>query len=218
MSTHPALDLALPSTFPAEIEDLVIDELRRDVQTLRQCALTCSGWLPRSRHHLFFSVQLRTIRQLFSLCSAITEYSHLRPLVRSVSLEATTVRPDSEHLTEITPIPLLNLLPNMTRWFILGAPVYNAKETMKDTENMEGHPPQGGAVVDTNRDWRRRRPYQAAPPCHRMALACLRRYSITIQELYLRRVSFPTSMDCARLILSFPALRSLKCERIFVES
>ncbi len=73
MSTLPGDDMALPSTFPAEIEDLIIDELHGDVWTLRQCALTCSGWLPRSRYNLYFSVRVDRKEKLLSLYSAMAQ-------------------------------------------------------------------------------------------------------------------------------------------------
>ncbi|KAI0758789.1 hypothetical protein C8Q74DRAFT_1388511 [Fomes fomentarius] len=102
--------MSFPSTFPPEIKDLIIDELRGDVETLRQCALTCSGWLRRSRYNLYLDIQVYTRTQLFSLCSAITEHTHLRPLVQSVTLQPED-RPDSLYLMYTIPIPLLTLLP-----------------------------------------------------------------------------------------------------------
>ncbi len=204
-TTLPAHDTAIPSTMPPEIEERVIDELRYNVNTLRQCSLTCSRWLPRSRHHLFAVVRVQTREQLFSLCAAITQYTHLRPLVHSVTLQPEAYRPKSEHLTETIPVPLLTLLPNLTRWSVIGQPLCKAKEM--DTED---HGPQ----EYTDRD---REVCYPAPPCHRMALACLRRNSTTIQNLHLSKLSFPTSMDCAKLLLSFPALSSLRCDGILVQ-
>ncbi|KAI8980101.1 hypothetical protein BD414DRAFT_516553 [Trametes punicea] len=43
---------------PAELDDLILDHLRDDRRTLRACALTCSGWLPRAHYHLFRSIYL----------------------------------------------------------------------------------------------------------------------------------------------------------------
>ncbi|KAI0758747.1 hypothetical protein C8Q74DRAFT_1299730 [Fomes fomentarius] len=80
---------------------------------------------------------------------------------------------------------------------------------------MEGHGAQEGTAVDTGRE--KLRMLYPAPPCHRMSLACLRRHSATIQKLHLANLTFPTSMDYARLLLSFPALRSFECGGISVE-
>ncbi|KAL6307453.1 hypothetical protein BKA93DRAFT_727392 [Sparassis latifolia] len=41
---------------PAEIRDRIIDTLHADRPALRACSLTCHGWLPRARYHLFRSV------------------------------------------------------------------------------------------------------------------------------------------------------------------
>ena len=47
---HPAL--------PWEITDGIIDQLHSDWNVLRICSTVCSGWLVRSRYHLFSTVQL----------------------------------------------------------------------------------------------------------------------------------------------------------------
>ncbi|KAI0758774.1 hypothetical protein C8Q74DRAFT_1359666 [Fomes fomentarius] len=212
MSTLPRYDIPFRSTFPPEIKDLIIDQLHGDVETLRQCALTCSGWLRRSRYNLYFSVRVERREQLFSLCSAITQYTHLRPLVRSVTLAPERLRSaDEQYLLEIVPIPLLTLLPNLRHWSLHGRRFRKAKKTMEVTANMEGHGPQEGAIGDTEHIY-------SPLPCDRMSLACLQRHSTTIRELYLGDVCFPTSMDCARLVLSFSALRSLQCDGISVET
>ncbi|KAI0758781.1 hypothetical protein C8Q74DRAFT_1176115, partial [Fomes fomentarius] len=107
--------------FPPEIKDLIIDQLYGDIRTLRQCTLMCSGCLRRSRYNLYFSVRVRTREQLLSLCSAITQYAHLRPLVRSVTLAPDRQRSANEqYLLEIVPIPLLTLLPNLRHWSLHG--------------------------------------------------------------------------------------------------
>ncbi len=203
--------MSFPSTFPPEIEDYIIDQVGYSPRTLRQCALTCSRWLPRSRYNIFVDVQVATREQLFSLCSAIAEYPHLRPLVRSVTLEVIR-RPESAHLIETIPVPLLTLLPHLTRWSLLGRVYVERKKTVEDTENTEG---QGAGV---NADIDAGQVCHTAYPCHRMALASLRRHSTTIQELNLHNACFQTCMDCPRLLLSFPALRSFSCSSLVVKT
>ncbi|KAI0758782.1 hypothetical protein C8Q74DRAFT_1372701 [Fomes fomentarius] len=138
--------VAFPSMFPPEIKDRIIDHLHGDVKTLRQCALTCSEWLPRSRCNLFVAVWVVTRKQLFSLCSAITEYTYLRPLVHSVTLEVRPSRPESRYLIETIPIPLLTLLPNLTCWSLSMRPWNDPKYTMEDIGSTEGHGTQEGIV------------------------------------------------------------------------
>ena len=43
---------------PAEVQDLIIDQLCGDRASLEACSLTCHAWLPRARHHLFKSVKI----------------------------------------------------------------------------------------------------------------------------------------------------------------
>lgn len=60
-STRPAL--------PAEITDVVMDQLHSDLQTLGVCGMVCSEWLIRSRYHIFSTVQLWPwrVRRFFEL-------------------------------------------------------------------------------------------------------------------------------------------------------
>ncbi|KAF8880659.1 hypothetical protein BD779DRAFT_1548254 [Infundibulicybe gibba] len=48
------------SFLPSEIIDLVIDQLEGDRAALKFCSLVCRSWLPRTRHHLFSSLNIRT--------------------------------------------------------------------------------------------------------------------------------------------------------------
>ena len=45
-------------TLPAEVQDLIIDQLHGDRVSLEACSLTCRAWLPRAHHHLFRSVKI----------------------------------------------------------------------------------------------------------------------------------------------------------------
>ena len=45
-----------PDSFPPELIDAVIDQLRGDTNSLRACALASSSWLSTSRYHLFDDV------------------------------------------------------------------------------------------------------------------------------------------------------------------
>ncbi|KAJ6449512.1 hypothetical protein C8R47DRAFT_999175, partial [Mycena vitilis] len=50
----PAVDL------PAEVEELVIDHLYEETESLGCCGLVCKWWLKRSRYHLFGAVSVHT--------------------------------------------------------------------------------------------------------------------------------------------------------------
>ncbi len=214
--TFAAHDMVFPSTFPPEIEDYIIDQLHYDVEPLRQCALTCSRWLLRSRCHLVVVVRVRTMEQLFSFCAFITQYTHVRPFVRSVTLRPERDRPESVHLIETIPVPLLTLLPNLTCWSLFGDQIHHAKGPLSPFKLIPMFPKLPARPEETIYvDWKG---HYSMAPCHRMALACIRRHATTIQELHLSSVSFPASIDCARLVLSFPALRSLHGRGIFMET
>lgn len=48
----------LPSPFPPEIQDHIIDLLHSDIAALRACACTCHVWQTTSQYHLFNSITI----------------------------------------------------------------------------------------------------------------------------------------------------------------
>ena len=65
---------------PPEIYDLVIDNLSNDYRSLKQVALTCRSWLPRSRKYLFESVALVSMANWNHFASCVAWNSPRRPL------------------------------------------------------------------------------------------------------------------------------------------
>ncbi|TBU33872.1 hypothetical protein BD309DRAFT_855433 [Dichomitus squalens] len=106
--------------FPTEIEENLLDLLSDHPQTLRNCALTCRRWLPRSRFHLLRAVSLRTREDLASLCGFLDVDPQCRQWVRSVVM-APIVEKDTQLVLETFPVPSLAALPNLRRWEIRGA-------------------------------------------------------------------------------------------------
>ncbi|KAI0694465.1 hypothetical protein C8T65DRAFT_585001, partial [Cerioporus squamosus] len=51
-----------------DVAENIIDQLSRDVESLRSCSLTCRGWLPRARYHLVASIRVRSREDLYSIC------------------------------------------------------------------------------------------------------------------------------------------------------
>lgn len=45
---------------PQELVDMVIDELRRDQPSLRNCSVVCTAWVPRCRIHLFKNMVVKS--------------------------------------------------------------------------------------------------------------------------------------------------------------
>ncbi|GJF00621.1 hypothetical protein PsYK624_169150 [Phanerochaete sordida] len=48
---------------PAELDDLVIDQLQDDAAALSKCALVRRAWVPRARHHFWRELQLTCARE-----------------------------------------------------------------------------------------------------------------------------------------------------------
>ncbi|KAI0757838.1 hypothetical protein C8Q80DRAFT_124428 [Daedaleopsis nitida] len=174
---------------PIEAAEDIIDELQDDHPSLRNCALTCQAWLPRSRAHLFRTVHIANLAQSTSLRNilTLTSSSMLPQLIQSLDLEvtlgSTTPRHSSLFICEIfdtVPIVMLPLLPNLRNWTIRGIQydlgVYSS--------------------------------FRLRP----ITLACLRRYS-AISKLSLIRVRFHRAADFLMLLDALPALRSLVVER-----
>ncbi|KDQ59095.1 hypothetical protein JAAARDRAFT_33825 [Jaapia argillacea MUCL 33604] len=46
---------------PAELIDLVVEQISHDMETLRSCALTCLTWNARCRYHIFHTISLNYI-------------------------------------------------------------------------------------------------------------------------------------------------------------
>ncbi|EEB92068.1 hypothetical protein MPER_09478 [Moniliophthora perniciosa FA553] len=48
----------LPSDYPQELIDRIIDHCRDEHQDISQCSLVAKKWLPRTRYHLFSSLSI----------------------------------------------------------------------------------------------------------------------------------------------------------------
>ncbi|KAI0758699.1 hypothetical protein C8Q74DRAFT_1209590, partial [Fomes fomentarius] len=81
MSTTTSLLPSVVATLPVEVEEGIIDKLHYHIDALRNCALTCRRWLPRTRYHLFATIRVTTKDELFSLCTSLSQSPHLLPLV-----------------------------------------------------------------------------------------------------------------------------------------
>ncbi|KAF7975681.1 hypothetical protein HWV62_8785 [Athelia sp. TMB] len=66
LSANSSLNRTCGTRFPAELADITIDFLHADRVSLAACSLTCRGWLPAARFHLFYhiDVTVHTWRQL----------------------------------------------------------------------------------------------------------------------------------------------------------
>ncbi|KAI0696118.1 hypothetical protein C8T65DRAFT_583693 [Cerioporus squamosus] len=105
---------------PLEVEENVIDQLSRDVESLRSCSLTCRGWLPRARCHLMASIRVRSREDLYSIC----DYFRLNPRMATfvANLSISPAIPYTEKhpllLLETIPVDLLSRLPKLRSYNI----------------------------------------------------------------------------------------------------
>ena len=101
-----------------EIAELVVDQLRDDIPSLRNVALVSHKHLPRARYHLFDHIRIRNKAQMNALPEFLDEKPYICPLVHAVTISTTDDDPRSFTILEIIPIPLLTRLPNLRRWKI----------------------------------------------------------------------------------------------------
>ncbi|KAI0690164.1 hypothetical protein BC835DRAFT_1281515 [Cytidiella melzeri] len=117
---------------PPELRDSVIDLLQNDRAALRACSLTCRPWLPRSRHHLFRSIQIEpgrrgaAFRTLLDANPDIGQYVQDMeifgsgsdiPIERVVRMEWPTLRagPQTPYTPLVQRCVLDNVLPKSTK-------------------------------------------------------------------------------------------------------
>ena len=88
----------------------IIDQLQDDIQALRNCALTCRQFRPRSRFHVLTRIRLNRKDQLESLYELLDRESFLGGFIRSVAIS----------LLDVVPLPLLARLPNLSHLRLIG--------------------------------------------------------------------------------------------------
>ena len=110
----------MASVFPTEIYEQVIDSLaqfQKPHKALRNCALVCWAWVPRSRLCLFRSISFASTGSegVHRLAKLLDEAPHLRLLIQEVKLSMTQhplgSGPQSRETIEILPFLLYGKLP-----------------------------------------------------------------------------------------------------------
>jgi len=82
---------------PAELNDYIIDHLWNDPASLRSCSLTCHGWLPATRYHLFYRIRIRSSSEClrfrkFLEAPTPLPHSHLSYYVRELVFQDLPLR------------------------------------------------------------------------------------------------------------------------------
>ncbi|PIL22878.1 hypothetical protein GSI_15574 [Ganoderma sinense ZZ0214-1] len=106
------------ATLPVEIEENVIDQLEGDFASLRNCALTCRAWVPRSRTLLLRAVRIATRSSWNDVEDYFEANPDMRPLVQS--LATAPIATERTRLLGTYPASLFKTLPNLRRWEIRG--------------------------------------------------------------------------------------------------
>ncbi|EMD31171.1 hypothetical protein CERSUDRAFT_119983 [Gelatoporia subvermispora B] len=89
-------------SFPPEITDRILDFLHGDVHALRNCSLTCRAWLPRSRFHLFSTMELlRQPSRLESFCAFLQSSPYISPYIEELTIDVITPEDVSTHFPQI---------------------------------------------------------------------------------------------------------------------
>ena len=71
----------------AEIFDIIVDHLHDNHKALAACSLVCRAWLPSSRYHLFFTVQVSDTGNLTRFLDELdSPLSTIAPFVRTLTL------------------------------------------------------------------------------------------------------------------------------------
>ncbi|RPD63568.1 hypothetical protein L227DRAFT_608788 [Lentinus tigrinus ALCF2SS1-6] len=97
---------------PLEVAENIIDQLVHHVDTLRSCALTCRGWLPRSRYHLMTSIRIQAKDDLSSMYDYLSSTPRIASIVRNVSISPADTEGNCLYLKAF-PLLLLSRLPKL---------------------------------------------------------------------------------------------------------
>lgn len=105
---------------PLEVAEGIIDQLHRDIRSLRNYALTCRGWLPRARYHLMKSIRIRSRDDLFSIYDYLRLHPDIARSVRRLSVGSAETDYSSFFIEAAVPVFLLRRLPNLETYQIYG--------------------------------------------------------------------------------------------------
>ncbi len=99
---------------PAELTDYIIDSVavtadRRN--TLYACARTCKNWLPRSRFHIFHTVQISTFPSYDRLDAILRQTPEIGYCIRNLNLEIGAAGVSLVDQGRVLPVALLSRLP-----------------------------------------------------------------------------------------------------------
>ncbi|KAI0741845.1 hypothetical protein C8Q80DRAFT_160878 [Daedaleopsis nitida] len=175
---------------PLELAEDIIDHLADDHTSLLACALTSPKWLTRCRIHLFGTLRISSLEQLYNLHGVLLSNPAFGHIVQAIVVVYGTVKRRLMHdqwavrprtALDSAAVLLLPHLPRLRSWSYESAGPHSQ------------NPLRGS----------------------RATLACHQQY-LAVCELRLIQVSFACTADLARLLLALPALRSLHLSNVDV--
>ncbi len=177
---------------PVEVAERAIDQLADDHRSLRNCALVCRQWLPRTRLYLFREVVLTTYQQLYMLCSILQSTSTLRHLVQVVRVDMGKELINTQHPLLPSQDDISRPSPTLGFCHICDSVVLALLPYLPSVRRIHlgGLPTQQHIISLTMRS---------------ITLATLRRYSL-IDELRLSYLYFDSAIHFSRVLLAFPSL------------
>ena len=162
----------------------MINQASHDSSSLWQLSLTCKAFLPRSRYHLFSSIDIKTVQQLEASHEFLDSHPWVLPLVRAVTLSKEIVEADSSpnvRVLDVVPAHLLSTLPNLRAW------------RMRTFIRADKQP---------------------SLSLHRYTLLLYQRYGCLVRDLELTLVRFDGIADFIGLVPAFTGLQTLTCSNI----
>lgn len=81
--------------FPQELVDNIIDHLHAEKQSLHACSTVCHSWLPSTRYHIFYSIEitcalLRSQGKFHRLLTCLEDSPHLASYVQNLKVDHTS--------------------------------------------------------------------------------------------------------------------------------
>lgn len=98
------------SALPAELSDRIIDSVAASAErstALYACALTCKTWLPRSRFHIFHTIQISSFSSYDRLEAILRHTPDIVYCIRNLNLEIGSAGVSLIDQGRVLPVPLL---------------------------------------------------------------------------------------------------------------
>ncbi|KAI1795735.1 hypothetical protein LXA43DRAFT_881629 [Ganoderma leucocontextum] len=165
---------------PWEVIERVIEHCHDNHRALYNFSITCRQLRPLSLSLLVADVEFKHKEQIFGLCDLLRAKPHLQALVRSMFI----------YPTNLVPVPLLKMLPNLTEIVF--------------TDHR---------LSDSDQEF-----YRPTIVLHQSTLTCCGQFGRYIRTIQFFRVTFATDLELARLISAFASVQVLTFEDVVIKT